>query len=224
MPRHLLCFPYSITYNLRHSVLCPLSLVHLPSSVISALHHPHFRPLSSVTLITSLCMSPNSLPLHPILLIIFPTSVHYSLPPHSNFIYLTFYPLWFVVYPSACNCCPLLPTQSPPSLPQSPTNLSPDNTIPLCLPCLSPPKLRMPLFLSKGTTHKLKPSPYPYAAVFCNLSITLCALHSTPLTFPSAPPGLRHSFDLVPSSFRPLFHSAFIPSLPQHSVFHPYYS
>ena len=110
-------------------------------------------------------------------IIIFPTSVHYSLPPHSDFIYLTFCPLWlcesfstFSRLPRslsysepcslslACNCHPLLPTQSPPSLPQSPINLSPDNTIPLCLPCLSPLKLRTPLFLGEGATHKLKPS------------------------------------------------------------------
>ena len=89
-----------------------------------------------------------------------------------------------VVYSLACNCHPLLPTQYPLSLPQSPTNLSPDNTIPLCFPCLSPPKLRTPLFIGKGTTHKLKPSPYPYTAIFCNSSTALHALYSTPLTFP----------------------------------------
>ena len=148
----------------------------------------------------------------------------------SHFLHSLYYPIHcptlslvnykscqLVVYSLACNCHPLLPTLYPLSLPQSPTNLSPDNTIPLCLPCLSPPKLRTPLFFSKGTTHKLKPSPYPYAAIFCNLSTTLYALHSTPS-------GLRHSFDLVPASFHLLFCSAFIPSLPQHSTFHPYYS
>ena len=65
-----------------------------------------------------------------------------------------------------------------------PVVLLPDNTIPLCLPCLSPPKLRTTLFLSESTTHKLKPSPYPYAAVFHNLYTALCAPHSTPLTSP----------------------------------------
>ena len=115
-----------------------------------------------------------------------------------------------VVYSLACNCCPLLPTQSPPCLPQSTTNLSLDNTIPLCLSCLSPPKLRTALFLGEGATHKLKPSPYPYAAIFHNLSTTLHALHSTPLTFPlhlpdssialtSSPPHSVHYF--IPHSF-----------------------
>ena len=196
-------------------------------------------------------MSPNSLPLYSILLLssqhlfltpclpVLTSSTLHSVPCNSvsHFLHSPYYPVCrptlslvvyksfqFVVYPSACNCHPLLPTQSPLSLPQSPINLSPDNTIPLCLPCLSPLKLRTPLFLGEGATHKLKPSPYPYAAIFHNSSTALCALHSTPLTFPSAPPGLRHSFDLVPSSFCPLFCSTFIPSLPQHSTFCLYYS
>ena len=189
MPWHLLCFPYFVTYNLCHFILCPLSLVHLLSSVTSSLCHPHSHPPSSITLITSsVSMSPNSLPLYPVLLL---SSQHPFIPPclpiltlstlHSvpcdsvsHFLHSLYYPICcptlslvvyksfqLVVYSLACNCCPLLPTQSPPSLPQSPINLSPDNTIPLCLPCLSPLKLRTPLFLGKGTTHKLKPSPYP---------------------------------------------------------------
>ena len=52
MPQHLLCFPYSVTYNLRHSVLHPPSPVHLsvlrhsitlsplfPSSIFHHSHH-----------------------------------------------------------------------------------------------------------------------------------------------------------------------------------------
>ena len=133
-------FPYSVTYNLYHSVFHLPSLIHLsilchsitlsPSFLSFVLHHsltPSFRiPLFQ------LLASPSCS------IIIFPTSVHYSLPPHSNFVYLTFCPLRhflhslyypvchptpsLVVYSLACNCYPLLPTQSPPSLPQSPTN------------------------------------------------------------------------------------------------------
>ena len=196
-------------------------------------------------------MSPNSLPLCPVLLLssqhpfitpclpILTLSTLHSVPCDSvsHLLHSPYYPVCcptpslvvyesfqLVVYSLACNCHPLLPTQSLPSLPQSPINLSPDNTIPLCLPCLFPPKSRTPLFLGEGTTHKLKPSPYTYTAVFRNLSTALCALHSTPSTFPSAPPELRHSFNLVSSSFHPLFCSTFIPSLPQHSTFHLYYS
>ena len=65
MPKHLLCFPYSVTYNLRHSILHPPSLVHLPSPVTSSLHHLHSRHSSSVTLssLLSISLSSNSSPL-----------------------------------------------------------------------------------------------------------------------------------------------------------------
>ena len=237
MPQHFIMFTYSVTYNLHHSVLHPPFLVHLPSSITSSLYHPSSHHPSSITLssLPSISPSPNSLPLcsvlllssqHPFITPCLPVptlSTLHSVPCDSvsHFIHSPYYPIHcptpspvvyksfqLVVYSLACNCCPLLPTQSP-------INLSPDNTIPLCLPCLSP----LHLFLGEGTTHKLKPSPYPYAAIIHNLSTALCALHSTPLTFPSAPPRLQRSFDLVPSSFHPLFHSAFIPSLPQHSAY-----
>ena len=209
MPQHLLCFPYPITYNLHHSVLHPPSLVHLPSSITLSLCHPCSCPPSSSLL--SVSMYPNSLPLrsilslssrHPFITPCLPIptlSTLHSIPCDSlsHFLHSPYYPIHhptpslvvyksfqLVVYSLACNCHPLLPTQYPPSLPQSPINLSPDNTIPLCLPCLSPLKLRTPLFLGKGATHKLKPSPYPYAAISHNLSTTLRALHSTPSTFP----------------------------------------
>ena len=116
MPWHLLCFPYSITYNLHHSILCPLSLVHLsilhhsitlsPSSLSSILHHsltPPFR-IPLFQLLASLSCS----------IIIFPTSIHFSLPPHFNFIYLTFCPLWLCESFSAFSVLPCSPYHSEP--------------------------------------------------------------------------------------------------------------
>ena len=250
MPWHFIMF--SLFHYLQPPSLRPLST--FPSSITLSLCHPHSCPLSSITLITSFYLHVSQLlasPFCPIFLLssqhlfitpcltVLTLSTLYSIPCDSvsHILHSPYYPVrcptlslvvcksfQFVVYPSACNCCPLFPTQSPLSLPQSPINLSPYNTIPLCLPCLSPPKLRTPLFLSEGATHKLKPSPYPYAAIFCSLSTALRALHYTPSTFLSAHPGLWGSFDLIPSSFCPLLHSAFIPSLPQHSTFHLYYS
>ena len=48
MPWHLLCFPYSVTYNLLHSVLCPLSIFYFLSPLFpsSVFHHPHHFFLS----------------------------------------------------------------------------------------------------------------------------------------------------------------------------------
>ena len=96
MPQHLSCFPYSITYNLCHSILHPLSLVHLLSSATLSLHPPLFP--SSILhhpLITSFCIPVSQLLASLFCsILIFPTSIHYSLPPCSNFVYLTFHPLW----------------------------------------------------------------------------------------------------------------------------------
>ena len=111
------------------SIPCPFSVLHHSVTLVPILHPPS-------PLITSFCLHVSQLlasPFHSIF--IFSTSVHYSLPPHSDFVYLTFCPLWlcesfstFSVIPCspshskpcsyslACNCCPLLPTQSPLSL------------------------------------------------------------------------------------------------------------
>ena len=174
--------------SLCHSVTL-VPVLHLPSPLITSFHIPVSQLLASLS--------------HSIF--IFPTSIHYSLPPHSNVVYVPcdsmshflhslYYPICctspslvvyksfqLVVYSLACNCHPLLFTQSPLSLPLVSYHLSPDNTIPLCLPCLTPLKLRTTLFLGKDTTHKLKPSPYPYTAVFCLPYIALHAPHSVGL-------------------------------------------
>ena len=86
----------------------------------------------------------------------------------------------------------------------------------LCL-SLTTPKLRTTLFLSEGATHKLKPSPYPYAAIFRLPYTALCAPHSTPST--SLPHLLDSSLALTLSlsCSIPYSISAFIPSLPHHS-------
>ena len=189
------------------SVLHPSSTFPSPSFLSSIFHHPHhfflspclptpclsvpfYYYLSNICSLFLASLFWLRLPYIPSLVTLW--VIFYILCTTPSFvIYKSF---WLVVYSLACNCCPLLPTQYPLSLPQSHTNLSPDNTLPLCFPCLSPLKLRTPLFLGEGVTHKLKPSPYPYAAVFCNLSTALCALYSTPSR-------LWHSFDLIPSSF-----------------------
>ena len=126
-------YPQPSSLHPPSSVPCPPSLVHLsilchfvtpsPSFTSSILHH---------SLIPSFCIPVSQL-LASLFNSIFSTSVQYSLPPHSNFVYFTFHPLWLcesfstslvayksfwlVVYSLACNCHPLLPTQSPPSLP-----------------------------------------------------------------------------------------------------------
>ena len=89
------------------------------------------------------------------------------------------YPL--VVSSSACNCHYFFVSYYSLSLP---VILPPENTIPLCLPCLSPLKLRTTLFSSKGTTHKLKPSPYFYAVVLHIPHSIFCTPHSILLTSP----------------------------------------
>ena len=84
MPQHLFCVPYSITNNHHPSILCPLSI---------------FCPLSPCHSIIHLChhlfhlLSPDSLPLCSVSIFIFLTSIHYSLPPCSNFDYSSFCPL-----------------------------------------------------------------------------------------------------------------------------------
>ena len=132
------------------SVLHPSSTI--LSSITLSLHHPHSCPLSSVTLspLLFVSLSSNSLPLHPILLLssqhllitpclpVLTSSTLHSVPCDSvsHFLHSPYYPtclatpsivvyksFWLVVYSLACNCHPLLPTQSPPFLPQSPTNL-----------------------------------------------------------------------------------------------------
>ena len=146
MPWHLLCFLHSITYDLHYSILHPPSLVHLLSSITLSLCQPHSHPPSSVTLssLLSVSLSPNSLPLHSILFLssqhlfitpclpILILSTLHSIPcdSTSHFLHSPYYPachttpslvvhksFWLVVYSLACNCCPLLPTQSPLSLP-----------------------------------------------------------------------------------------------------------
>ena len=141
MPWHLFCFPYSVTHNLYHSILHPPSLVHL-----SILYHPHSCPPSSITLssLLSVSLSFGSLPLHSTLslssehpfitpcLPVLTLSTLHSVPCDSvsHFLHSPYYPVCrttpsivvyksfqLVVYSLACNCCPLLFTQSPPSLP-----------------------------------------------------------------------------------------------------------
>ena len=64
----------------------PPSHVHLPSFITLSLHHP---------LIPSFCIPISQLLASPFCSIVsFPTSVYYSLPLCSNFVYLTFCPLW----------------------------------------------------------------------------------------------------------------------------------
>ena len=90
MPWHFIMF--SLFHYLQPPSLCPPSSVPCPPSI---LHHPRPHPPSSVTLITSFHLHVSQLlasPFHSI--IIFPTSTHYSLPLYSNFVYLTFHPLW----------------------------------------------------------------------------------------------------------------------------------
>ena len=250
MPQHLFCFPYSVTHNLCHSIpcppFCPLSLCH-SVTLIPILHPPspshHFFPylclltpclsIPFYSYFPNICSLPLASPFQHL-------STLHSVPCDSvsHFLHSPYYPVChttpslvvyksfqLVVYSLACNCCPLLLTQSPPSLPLVSYHSPPlDNTIPLCLPCLSPPKLRTPLFLSEGATHKLKSSPYPYAAIFHNSYTALCASHSTPSTFP------LHLPDSGVALTSSLFHSipysipTFIPSLPQHSTSHSYYS
>ena len=101
-------------------------------------------------------------------IIIFPPSVHCSLPSLSNLDNLTFHPLWLCescftfsilhcspYYSEPCSINFLLILVLAPQLVI--VIYLCKNTTHLCLLCLS--KLRTPLFLGEGTTHKLKPSP-----------------------------------------------------------------
>ena len=98
MPQHLFRVPYSITNNPHTTFVTPsfhpLPLVHLPSSITSSLRHPLF--LSSIIYLPCYLfhiLSSNSMPFVLFSIFIFSTSIHYSLPPHSNFDYLSFCPL-----------------------------------------------------------------------------------------------------------------------------------
>ena len=164
MPWHLLCFPYPVTYNLHHSDLCPPFLVHLLSPITLSLCHLCSYNLSSSTLSSLLfvSLSSDSLPLHPVLFLSFqhpfitpslpvPTSsTLHSIPCDSvsHFLHSPYYPtrhttlslvvyksFRLVVYSLACNCCPLLPTQSPLSLPLVFYQSSP---LTIQSPCVSP--------------------------------------------------------------------------------------
>ena len=100
---YVFLIPLPTTSITPSSILHPLSIFHPPS-----LHH-------SVTLITSFCLYVSQLlasPFHSI--IIFLTSVHYSLPPHSNFVYLTFCPLWLCESFSTFSILPHSPSYSEP--------------------------------------------------------------------------------------------------------------
>ena len=242
MPWHLFHVPHPISSNLCHSILpqpfCPSSSVNsipydIPSSILST---PLTHLLSSIPCITSSFHIPSSLPLacFPssmfhcyVSIFTISTSVHYLLPPHSNFHYLSSCPLWLcksfstfsipphspyyskpvaykflwlVVSSLACNCHYYVITlSSPPIVPCSFLSFSPsDNTIPLYPPCLSPLKLRTTLFSSEGATHKLKPSPYTYAVVLC---IPYSTLHTPHSILPTSPPYLPDSGIASTSSF-----------------------
>ena len=94
MPQHLFHVPYSITNNSSlhppSHIPCPPPILHhlitpspsFLSSVLSLSHH--LFHISVFWLLASPFCS----------ILIFLTSVHYSLPPHSDFVYLTFCPLW----------------------------------------------------------------------------------------------------------------------------------
>ena len=136
MPQHLFCVPYPTFSNLCHSIFHPSDhLFHLLSS--------------------------NSLFLCSVAIFIISTSIHYSLPPHPNFKYLSFCPLWLcesfstfsilpvhhitsrpVVYKSlwlvvisfACNCCYLTSFLVPyPFLLFSPLTIQSPCVSPACL-------------------------------------------------------------------------------------------
>ena len=150
-----------------------------------------FCPPSSVHTLISHCLFP-SLVFHPMFLcsisiIIFPPSVHYSLPSLSNLDNLTFHPLWLCESSFTFSVLHRSPYYSEPcSIKFLPILvLAPQlviviylckNTTHLCLLCLS--RLRTPLFLGKGTTHKLKPSPL----------VSLCYPHTSHLI------TIHHSF------------------------------
>ena len=226
-------FPYSVN-NLCHSILpssipCPPSTLHhlitpsplFLSSIIHLSHH--LFHISIFWLCSVLFLSSQHLSITPCLPV--PTlTTYYSGPCDSvsHFLHSPYYPIhhttpslvvyksfWLVVHSLACNCCYSVSSIFTPSPLFLPVILPPNNTIPLCLPCLSPPKLKTTLFLGKGTTHKLKPSPYPYTAVFCLPYTTLYTFDIS-----SAPPRLQCSFDLIsliPSLIPSLL--SFIPSL-----------
>ena len=110
MPQHLSCFliPLPTTF-------ITLSLVHLPSSITLSLSTSFSSSVLSHSLTPSFRIPVFWLlasPFHFIL--IFPTSVHYSLPPHSNFVYLTFCPLWLCESFSTFSILPCLPYYSKP--------------------------------------------------------------------------------------------------------------
>ena len=91
MPQHFIMF--SLFCYLQPPSLHPLSSILCPPSVLCHFVTPSPSLPSSVTLssLLSISLSPNSL-LYSIFT--FATSIHYSLPPRSNFVYLTFHPLW----------------------------------------------------------------------------------------------------------------------------------
>ena len=109
-------------------------------------------------------------------IIIFPPSVHCSLPSLSELDNLTFHPLWLCESSftfSVLHCS--LYYSKPCSIKFLPILvLDPQlviviylckNTTHLCFLCLS--KLRTPLFLGEGATHKLKPSPLVSLCYLC---------------------------------------------------------
>ena len=97
----------SLFCNQQPSSLCPLS--------ISVLHHPSF-PSSVFCLSHHLLhiMYSDSLSLCSVSIFIFSTSIHYSLPPHSNIVYLLFCPLWICKSFSTFSILPHLPYYSKP--------------------------------------------------------------------------------------------------------------
>ena len=128
-------------------------------------------PLSSITLssLLSISLSPNSLPLCPVLslssqhlfitpcLPILTLSTLHSIPCDSvsHFLHSPYYPVrcptlslvvyksfQLVVYSLACNCHPLLPTQSPPSLPPVSYQSLPWQYNPLVSPLLNSSKIK----------------------------------------------------------------------------------
>ena len=122
-------------------------------------------------------------------IIIFPPSVHYSLPSLPDLDNSTFHSLWLcksyftfsrrphsLYYSEPCSIKFFFDLYLLPQLVIVVYLCK--NTTHLCLLCLS--KLRTPLFLGKGITHKLKPSPSISLQYPCPLFL-FHALHITPL-------------------------------------------
>ena len=157
MPQHLFCFPYSTTHNLHHSILHPPSLHHSVNLIpilcpLSPSHHffPYLclpTPCLSVpfyfylpNIHSLLLASPFQLCLPYILSLVTLWVIFYIL--HTTLSLVVYKSFWLVVYPLVCNCCPLLFTQSHPSLPLVSYQSPPWQYNPLVSPLLDSSKIK----------------------------------------------------------------------------------